>query len=48
MSEPVELDAAAEGMAEIIEQQGVSVDLDALTDRLEEWGPEVTDDLLSA
>ena len=48
MTEPVELDAAAEGLAEIIEQEGGSVDVEALADRLEEWGSEVADDLLSA
>ena len=35
-------------MAEIIEQEGVTVDVDTLADRLEEWGPEVADDLISA
>ena len=48
MTEPIELRAAAEGMAEIIAQEGVSVDVDTLASRLEEWGPEVADDLLSA
>lgn len=48
MTEPIELRAAAEGMAEIIAQEGVSVDVDTLASRLGEWGSEVADDLVSA
>ena len=48
MTEPIELGAAAESMAEIIEQEGVSVDVDALQDLLEELSPEDADELLNA
>ena len=48
MTEPVDLDAAAEGMAEIIEQEGVSADVEALEGLLEEPGSEDARELLDA
>ncbi len=48
MTEPVDLEAAAEGLAEMMEQEGCTVDREALADFIEELGPEGAEDLLSA
>ena len=48
MSDRIGLDAAAESLAEMIEQEGVDVDQDALQDLLEELGPEGAEELLGA
>ncbi len=48
MTDRIELDAAAEALAEVVEHEGVHVDQDALQDLLEELGPEGAEELLGA
>lgn len=48
MTAPVDLEAAAEGLAEMMEQEGPSVDVAALADLLEELGQEGAEELLNA
>ncbi len=48
MNMPTDLEADAEALAEMIEQEGCTVDREALTDYLEELGPDGAEDLLNA
>ena len=48
MTDRIDLEAAAEVLAEMIEQEGVNVDRDALQDMLEELGPDDAEMLLDA
>lgn len=48
MSDGIDLEAAAELVADMVEQVGVGVDRDALADLLEELGPEGSEELLGA
>ena len=48
MRDEIDLDAAAELVADMVEQVGVGVDRDAMKDLLEEVGPEGSDELLNA
>ena len=48
MRDRIDLEAAAELVADMVEQVGVGVDRDALADLLEELGDEGSGELLSA
>ena len=48
MRDEIDLEAAAELVAEMLEQEGVSVDRGALYDLLEESGPEGSEEILGA
>jgi len=48
MTDDLDLDTAAELVADMVEQVGVGVDREALQDLLEELGPEGAEELLSA